>query len=69
VFSEIHIAPVLPERTPLQRTGCERYSPSFRELAFSETRLPAYAPRSMPMAGRGCSLACKDGGEHEDLMG
>ncbi len=47
VFSEtlrapVLLAQVLPERTPLQRTGYEPYSPSFRELTFSETRLPAY---------------------------
>ena len=27
---------------PPHKTGPERYSPSFREPSFSETRLPAY---------------------------
>jgi hypothetical protein len=32
------LAQVLPERTPLHRTGYERYSLSFREPTFSETK-------------------------------
>src|ERR671911_1513962 len=44
-FSETRPAPVLltevlADRTPLYRTGCERYSPSFLEQPFSETKLP-----------------------------
>jgi hypothetical protein len=47
-FSETPtVAPVLlaqvpPDRTPLHRTGYERYSPRIREMMFSETELPEY---------------------------
>jgi hypothetical protein len=43
VFLDTREAPVVLaqfplDRTPLYRTGYERYSPSFRELRFSETK-------------------------------
>jgi len=34
------LAQVPPDRTPLHRTGYERYSPNFRELLFLKARLP-----------------------------
>jgi hypothetical protein len=50
-FSETRTAPVLltqvlPDRTPLYRTGYQQYSPSFRYPPFSETELP-----EMPILG------------------
>jgi hypothetical protein len=67
-FSEIRAAPVLlarvpPDRTPLYRTGYERYSPSFleyvdtREDGSQEARSPGPRVEGRTVASPGITVA------------